>query len=137
MPMDSYYAHMLNRRSANTVSKAAFRRDDCFLADTQIEFRSMWRTHFKIECANETLRQRLQARPMFNIYEAFNSLDINDDGRVTLDELKRLVQSRGYFVCDKDMFQVVDKMDKNKDGSVNFHEFREELVPKSPVKRAL
>jgi len=96
----------------------------------------MWRTHFKIECASETLRQRLQNRPLFNVYEAFNSLDINDDGRVSMDELKRMIQSRGYHVGDKELYQVVDKMDKNKDGTVNFHEFREELVPKSPNKRA-
>ena len=96
----------------------------------------MWRTHFKIECASETLRQRLSTRPMFNVYEAFNSLDINDDGRVTMDELKRMIQSRGYHVADKDLYQVLDKMDKDKDGAVNFHEFREELVPKSPNKRA-
>ena len=69
---------------------------------------------------------------MFNVFEAFNSLDINKDGVITLDELKRLIQSRGYFVNDKDIYQVVDKMDKNKNGTVSYHEFREELVPKSP-----
>jgi Ca2+-binding EF-hand superfamily protein len=96
----------------------------------------MWRTHFKIEIANETLRQRLQSRPYFNVYEAFNCLDVNEDGRVTVDELKRMIQSRGYFVNDKDVYQIIDKMDKNKDGTVSYHEFREELVPKSPTKRA-
>jgi hypothetical protein len=136
LPMDSYYAHGLNRRSANDVRKPMFRRDDCFLSDTQIEFRSMWRTHFKVECSSETLRQKLSSRPLFNVYEAFNSLDINDDGRVTIDELKRLIQSRGYCVSDKEVFQVLDKMDKNKDGSVSFQEFKEEMVPKSPNKRA-
>ena len=77
-----------------------YRRDDCFLSDTQIEFRSMWRTHFKVECSSETLRQRLQSRPMFNVFEAFNSLDINEDGRITGDEIKRLIESRGYYVAD-------------------------------------
>jgi hypothetical protein len=103
LPADSYHSHQLNRRCANPP-RTMYRRDDCFLADTQIEFRSMWRTHFKIECASETLRQRLSSRPMFNVYEAFNSLDINDDGRVTLDELKRMIQSRGYNVADKDLY---------------------------------
>jgi len=56
LPMDSYHAHLLNRRNANIVKRTMLRRDDCFLADTQVEFRSMWRTHFKVECASETLR---------------------------------------------------------------------------------
>lgn len=113
-----------------------YRRDDGFLADTQVEFRSMWRTHFKVELANESLRQRLANRPLFNVYEAFNSLDCNEDGRLTFEEIKRMIQSRGYFVNDKEIYSVVDKMDKNKDGTISYHEFRDELVPKSPVKRA-
>jgi len=40
---------------------------------------------------------------MFNVFEAFNSLDLNEDGRVTIDEVKRLIESRGYFVNDKDV----------------------------------
>jgi Ca2+-binding EF-hand superfamily protein len=136
LPVDSHYASMLNRRSANILSKPLFRRDDCFLADTQVEFRSMWRSHFKVELENETLRQRLQSRPGFNVYDAFNSLDLNQDGRVSMDEIKRMIESRGYFVNDREIFQLVDKMDSNKDGTVSYHEFRDELVPKSPHKRA-
>ena len=136
LALDSYFAQMVNRRNANTCKKPLYRRDDCFLADTQIEFRSMWRSHFKIECASETLRQKLHARPMFTVEDAFSSLDINQDGRITVEELKRLVQSRGYFVSDKDVLQVIDKMDKNKDGTVHFNEFREELLPKSANRRA-
>jgi Ca2+-binding EF-hand superfamily protein len=98
LPLDPQQASILNRRRANPVNRAMYRRDDCFLADTQIEFRSMWRVHLKIECANETLRQRLQSRPLFNVAEAFNSLDINADGRISIDEVKRLIESRGYFV---------------------------------------
>lgn len=114
--MDSYYATMLNRRNANFNGKVTYRRDDCFLADSQVEFRSMWRTHFNVEASSETLRQRLINRPLFNINEAFNSLDLNADGRVTAAELRRLIESRGYAVNEKDIGQVLDRFDKNRDG---------------------
>jgi Ca2+-binding EF-hand superfamily protein len=136
LPVDSHYAQILNRRSANINRKPLFRRDDVFLADSQVEFRSMWRTHFRVEIENENLRQRLSLRPYFNAYQAFNCLDINDDGKVTVDELKRIIQSRGFFVNDKEVYQILDKMDKNKDGTISYLEFKEELVPKSPNKRA-
>jgi len=42
----------------------------------------MWRVHFKIEIASEAVRQRLQKSSHFNAYEAFNSLDLNNDGKV-------------------------------------------------------
>lgn len=75
-------------------------------------------------------------RPFFNIYQAFNSLDINNDGRVTYDELKRMIESRGYMVDKRELSSVMEKMDKNKDGAISYHEFRDEMLPKSPNIRA-
>ena len=82
----------------------------------------------------ETIRQRLRRMPYFNIYEAFNSLDLNDSGAISRSEFKRIIQSRGFFVSEKEANQIVEKMDKNKDGRVSFVEFREEMMPKSPVR---
>lgn len=55
-PQDSYYAGMLNRRTSNDVRGRLYQRDDCFLGDTKIEFRNLWRTHFKVETFAESLR---------------------------------------------------------------------------------
>ena len=95
----------------------------------------MWRTHIRCENAAEGLRQSLNANPGFNSYEGFNSLDLNEDGRVTAVEIRRMIESRGYFVGQKEVDQLVDKMDKNKDRSVALHEFSEEARNKSPVRR--
>lgn len=69
------------------------------------------------------------------MYEAFNSLDFNDSGAVSAYELKRMIESRGYFVGFKEVEQVVDKMDRNKDGRISFAEFSEDVRTKSPVRR--
>lgn len=95
----------------------------------------MWRTHFRVESAAESLRQRLNSRPGFNSYEAFNSLDLNDNGTIDAVELKRMIESRGYWVSYQEVDQVVDKMDRNKNGRVTFAEFREETLPRSPARR--
>jgi hypothetical protein len=50
--------------------------------------------------------------------------------------MKRMIQSRGYMVHEKELSSLLEKMDKNKDGSVSYHEFREEMLPKSPNIRA-
>lgn len=133
LTLDSYYAGMVERRGSNH-RYPLYRRDDCFLPDTQLEFRAVWRTHFKSEVAAETTRQRLQRMPYFNVFEAFNSLDMNDSGAITQDEFKRLIQSRGFYVSEKEATEIVEKMDKNKNGRVSFAEFREEIMPKSPVR---
>ena len=116
---DSYYASMLNRRGSN-YRNPCYRRDDCFYSDSQIEFRNVWRVHFRAESAAEAIRQRLTRQSCFNVYEAFNSCDLNDDGQITQDELKRLIQSRGFFVSEKEASQVTDKFDKSKFGRISY-----------------
>jgi len=34
-----------------------------------------------------------------------------------------MCESRGYFVTQKECDQVIDKMDTNKDGRIQYHEF--------------
>lgn len=92
---------MLNRRPSNHRHNCV-RRDDCFFADTQVEFRNMWRVHFKVEVAAEAIRQRLACNPHFNVVQAFNSLDMNMDGKVSSSEIKRIIESRGFYVSQKE-----------------------------------
>lgn len=60
--------------------------------------------------------------PYFNVYEAFNSLDQDGSGHISRDEFKRLIQSRGFYISEKETTEIVNKMDKNKDGHVSFAE---------------
>lgn len=120
LALDAYYAGMVERRLSN--HRPIYRRDDCFMASTAADFKAVWRTHFRSEVVAESTRQRLQRMPYFNVYDAFNSLDQNDSGRISRDEFKRLIQSRGYYVSEKEATEIVDKMDKNKDGRVSFAE---------------
>lgn len=92
------------------------------MSETKIEFRNVWRTHFKIETYSEQLRQRLYLRPGFNIYEAFISCDLNDDGNISKEELRRLIESRGFYVSDKEVNQLVEKLDKDRDGRISYAE---------------
>ncbi len=99
LSQDSYYSLMLNRRPSNH-RHPLYRRDDCFNADTQVEFRNMWRVHFKVEVAAEAVRQRLACNPHFNVHQAFNSLDLNGFGGVRSDQIKRIIESRGFYVTN-------------------------------------
>ena len=130
---DTYYSHMLNRRPSNHRHHL-HKRDDCFFPDTQVEHRNMWRTHFKVEAAAECVRQRLASHPHFNVVQAFNSLDLNCDGKINSCEIQRIIESRGFYVTKKEADQVLAKFDERKTGEVVFHEFKGEIEPKSPLK---
>jgi len=68
------------------------------------------------------LRQRLYKRPGFNIYEAFNSCDLGDDGIISKEELRRLIESRGFYISEKEVNTLVEKLDKDKDGIISYQE---------------
>jgi len=131
---DGYYRSMVDRRPSNYTPRP-IRRDDCFLPNTAFEFQNMWRTHIRVENASESFRQSLSRNPGFNCYEAFNSLDLSGCGGINANDLKRMIESRGYFVSFREVDAVIDKFDKNHNKEVSFSEFRDETLPKSPARR--
>ena len=64
----------------------------------------------------------MQRFPCFNVFEAFNSLDLNDNGSVSVDELRRMIESRGFAVSDKEVRDLVDKFDKSGKGRISYAE---------------
>ena len=82
----------------------------------------MWRVHFKVESAAENIRRRLLASPYFNVYEAFNSIDLNGFGTITREEFRRLIESRGFYVSAKEAEELTKKFDGDKNGVVTFSE---------------
>jgi hypothetical protein len=112
---------MLNRRQTNGRSPL-YRRDDCFFQDTQLEHRNVWRVHFKVECAAEAIRQRLQSLTCFNVFDAFNSMDLNDSGQIDAGMVRRMLESRGFSVSGKEVNDLMHKFDTNKSGKINYAE---------------
>lgn len=120
---DSYYSSSLARRRSNYWQGSRYSaRDDCFEAGTRVEFRAVWNTHFKVEAMNEGIRQRLRSLPCFDLYNAFLTCDLYNDGVISRDELRRFIDCRGFYVSDTDAKQLVEKMDQNKDGTVSYSE---------------
>ena len=102
---------------------------------TVLDLKELWRTHFRVELLAEDLRQNLEANPFFSLSNAFEVCDLNNSGEVTKNELRMLIESRGYFLSDKEAASLLSKFDKGRHGSITKAEFMQELVPKSPGKR--
>ena len=82
----------------------------------------MWRVHFNCENGAENVRQRFARQPYFNVYEAFNSLDLDGSGKVEAGEIKRLIESRGFYVTHKEADSVLKKFDKDGDNHMTYSE---------------
>ncbi len=72
----------------------------------------------------EGIRQRLRSLPCFDLYSAFVTCDLYNDGVISKEELRRLIDCRGFYVTDTDAQQLVNKMDKDRDGVVSYSEVR-------------
>ena len=50
-------------------------------------------------------------------------MDLNDDGIITKNELKRLVEMNGFTVNETELNALVERYDKDRDGKISFKEF--------------
>ena len=126
---DASIARALKRRySTFGCQTCVGPRYECFEAGTRVEYRSVWNTHFKVEAMCESIRNRLRVLPCFDLYSAFLSCDLYNDGVISKDELRRFIDCKGFCVSDNDAKHLVDKMDLNRDGLVCYGEVS--IIPK-------
>lgn len=92
-------------------------------------------THLRVESSAESLRQHLSRNPYFDPTTAFEVADISGRGIVTKDEIRLLMERRGYHISDSEARSVAKKFDFNGDGVISYGEFVEEVRPKSPSRR--
>ncbi|KAM1404861.1 hypothetical protein ACFX2I_013308 [Malus domestica] len=55
----------------------------------------------------------------------FQMFDRNGDGRITKHELNDSLENLGIFIADKELFNMIEKIDVNGDGCVDIDEFGE------------
>ncbi|KAK7325075.1 hypothetical protein VNO77_29135 [Canavalia gladiata] len=59
------------------------------------------------------------------IKRVFQMFDKNGDGRITKEELNDSLENLGLFIPDRDLTQMIEKIDVNGDGYVDIDEFGE------------
>lgn len=104
-----------------------------FTPDTRELFMRCFRVHFEIEESVELIKQRLTRRPKFTARDAFDFLDVDGHGFVTLEGLKRIFQQNKYYPSDEDLIRLVYRFDKNKNGRISYQEFVDAIMPKKSI----
>jgi Ca2+-binding EF-hand superfamily protein len=51
--------------------------------------------------------------------EAFNSLDWAKIGTANIDDFRRLLRDNGFYTSNEELFKVMERFDKNKDGRIS------------------
>lgn len=131
-PKHEDYSKILRNRVSLNIPGAE--RSKVFSRDTSNIFCNTLRLILNAETVVERLRQRLSKMPESSLFQAFNSIDKDKNGYITIEEFQKTLQSYGVYPSSKDLQGLMQKYDKNKDGRVSYSEFVEEVTPKSPKK---
>jgi len=86
------------------------------------------------EVEAESQRQNLSRRPYFSIHDAFKTLDSNNDGYITMEEFREILDDYGIFATQRDVLNLMKRYDKGHRGKISYSDFVQETAPKSPSK---
>lgn len=129
MPQDQHYARLLGTKKLQFITKSG----RCpFEQGTLQKYLLMWDMIIQNEKAADSVRHRLFKRERFDMRSAFLSCDINNDGTITLSELRQFMFDMDCYVSSDDLQMLMNRFDKNRDGRITYQEFEGELTPKSP-----
>ncbi|EGR34240.1 hypothetical protein IMG5_019570, partial [Ichthyophthirius multifiliis] len=111
-----------------------FRNPDDGLANFQVEtavcFKKLINRLFQGEVEGEYIRQKLKKRQFFSIHEAFQTLDYQDNGFITIDDLKNILYEYGIFVSQNDLFLLFQRFNKSQNQRIQYPDFMNELTQK-------
>lgn len=76
------------------------------------------------------LRKKLADRPNFTIQDAFTVLDRDQNGYISIDEFRAILNDYEIIPTTSDLINLMKRYDRNRDGKVSFTEFLNEMTPK-------
>ena len=90
----------------------------------------LFRELIKSEKFSEALKEAIAATPRFSLSHAFDILDKDENGFITIDELRDVLLENGYYASTGDLMGLMKKYDRNSDGRITKGEFLREMTPK-------
>ena len=86
------------------------------------------KSRLRKECL-QILVKMVKPTEFTDLRRAFNRIDTNKSGTIEIDELKRLVQSQNTNIKNKELEAIVNEIDINGSGVINYHEFIAAVFP--------
>lgn len=82
------------------------------------------------EKTSNLLKKRLSEREDFTLQEAFSVLDKDQNGYISIDEFRAILNDYAIIPTISDLISLMKRFDKNRDGRVTYKEFLSEMTPK-------
>ena len=118
-PRDSYYVSQLSNKQARYIHTNTS-KFNYFDAETRELIWHCFRTQFEAEESIELLKKRLTRRPKFNVRDTFAYMDCFEQGMLTTDAFKRVLQENKFYPTENELLSLFTRFDKNHNGRVNY-----------------
>lgn len=128
-PKDKNYREVLLSRDSYSAG-TKFSRLETFTPETVRDTMGLIKAMVDAEAQLERVRENLRLRRNFNYKDAYRSLDREDKGAVTLEDIRDFLTGRYLFCTDVEIAYLVERMDKTKSGGISLNEFIKEMRPK-------
>jgi len=132
-PKSAEFAKLFGSREPYYISDLA-NVLGAFSEETLVEFKEFVKALIEEETLCESIRQRLVKRKAFNLHDAFKAIDRYDNGFITAEHFKDLLEENGLFYSQKDVNTLVERYAKATRGKVSYYDFIREMTPKSVQK---
>ena len=80
----------------------------------------------------QLMKEELQNRPLFNLSSAYELVKrtnkTGDEDQISIDEFHNMLTSHGVFALERDVKNLFERYDKDKDGKMSFKDFAGELL---------
>jgi len=133
MPLQPEYYKLIKSRTPLN-GDLFFDPKTLFSAQTRRLLKSLLVLHLENEAVIEALRQKLNSNPQFHVRSAFEFLDSDGDGYVTLYELRVAMDKYDNYATEKELNYLISRFDKNDDSKISYAEFVQEMTTKSHKK---
>lgn len=131
-PLDPHYGMMVTQRPADFIHRSLAPMY-YFTTTTRETLVATWRKIFESEESIELVKQRLARRPKLTAKAAFEYLDAQETGFLSMESLKRIFVNNKYYPSEEDLLLLLHRFDKTKNGRVTLGEFMDEIAPKHTV----
>ena len=71
----------------------------------------------------ESLKRDLEMRYDFTLYSAFRTIDRDNDGFITLDNMKSFFRTQYSYLTDKEILCIIRRIDTDGDAKISYSEF--------------
>lgn len=133
VPLDPVFATSLDSRS-NRHPTGYYSTDDILDAVTRADFVYVLKKTLEVETFVEGVRQKHIDRPLFNMSDAFDTVNKEGGMFVEKEDFSNLLKRHRFFATNKELNMLMDRFDKDKDRRVSYSEFISEITPHSPQK---